>query len=205
MNDRLQRVVDEHEIDRVVTAWGFARDHGDWEVLRNCFHDDATIHISWYSGPAAEFVERSKTMVAEIKPGEHGKHQIGRAGIQVRGSRAISECNVELMRRVVGEEFEFDTLTWGRFIDLFEKRADGVWRIKKRTMVYEKDRLDPLNPAEVPAGFFESMDLSGFPPECRFLCFRLSLGGRAPMPDIVRNRSAEETQLKIEARDWLNG
>jgi len=204
MSEKMQRMMDEHEIDQVVTAWGFARDHGDWDVLQNCFHDDATIHISWYSGPAGEFIERSKKMVAEIRMGEHGKHQIGRAKIQVNGSRAISECNVELMRRVMGEEFDFDTLTWGRFIDHFEKR-DDIWRIKKRTMVYEKDRLDPLNPADVPDGYFENMDLSGFPPECRFLCYRLGLSGRAPMPDIVRDRSEEETQLKAEAREWLNG
>ena len=205
MSDNLQLIMDEHEIDRVITAWGFARDHGDWDVLQNCFHDDATIHISWYSGPAEEFIERSKKMVAEIKIGEHGKHQIGRAKIQLNGARAISECNVELMRRVMGEEFDFDTLTWGRFIDLFEKRGDEVWRIKRRTMVYEKDRLDPLNPAEVPADYFKNMDLSRFPPECRFLCYRLGLSGREPMPDIVRDRSTEETQLKKEARDWLNG
>ena len=54
-------------------------------------------------------------------------------------------------------------------------------------------------------GFFETMDLSGFPPECRFLCFRLGLIGRAPMPDIVRDRSPEEARLKDEARAWLGG
>lgn len=199
----MQKVLDEHEIDQVLTAWGFARDHGEWENLSNCFHDDASIHISWFSGPATEFVERSKNMVAEIKQGEHGKHQIGRGKIQVKGNKAISECNVELLRRVMGEEFEFDTLTWGRFIDKFEKRDEGVWRIVQRTMVYEKDRLDPLNPAHVPDGYFENMDLSGFPPECRFLCYRLGLGGRSPMADIVRDRSDAEKNLKAETQQWL--
>ena len=74
MNDKISWWLDELEIDRVVTAWEFARDHGDWEVLDACFHDDATIHISWYFGKATEFIERSKKMLAEIRTGEHGKH-----------------------------------------------------------------------------------------------------------------------------------
>ena len=143
-------------------------------------------------------------MVPEIRTGEHGKHQIGRAKIQVNGLRAISECNVELMRGVMGEKFDFDTLTLGRFIDLFKKR-DDVWRIKKRTMVYEKDRLDPLNPAEVPEGYVENINLSEFSPECRFFCYRLCLNAWTPMPDIVRNHSEEEKNIKAEAQDWLNG
>ena len=204
MDDRLQKVIDEHEIDQLLTAWAFARDHGDWDSLTRCFHDDASIHISWFSGAASEFVEHSKNMVAVIKPGEHGKHQIGRGKIQVNGNKAVSECHVELLRRVIGEEFDFDTLTWGRFIDKFEKREDGAWRISQRTMVYEKDRMDPINPADVPEGYLENIDLSGFPPECRFLCYRLGLIGRAPMENIIRDHSAEEKSLKEDATKWLN-
>ncbi len=200
---RLNRAIDEHEIDKVLSAWAFARDCGDWDILSNCFQPDATINISWFSGLASEFVERSKGMLAEFKSGEHGKHQIGRARISVSGDRATSECHVELLRRVVGDPFDFDAITWGRFIDQFEKRDDGVWRIYQRTMVYEKDRLDPVNPADVPAGFFEAMDLSAYPPACKILCYRLSLVGRAPMENIVQAGSDAETQLKQAAKSWL--
>jgi hypothetical protein len=201
--ERLSRIADEHEIDSVLSAWAFARDCGDWDILSNCFQPDATINISWFSGPAADFVERSKGMLAEFKPGEHGKHQIGRARIKVEGDRATSECHVQLLRRVVGDPFDFDAITWGRFFDLFEKREDGVWCIHRRTMVYEKDRLDPVNPADVPAGFFEALDLSAFPPACQVLCYRLSLVGRAPMDNIVQVGSEAEAQLKKDAVDWL--
>ena len=142
-------------------------------------------------------------MLAEFKPGEHGKHQIGRARITVAGNRATSECHVELLRRVVADPFDFDAITWGRFFDLFEKREDDVWRIVRRTMVYEKDRLDPVNPADVPDGYFEAMDLSIYPPACKILCFRLSLVGRAPMENIVQAGSEAEAHLKQEALSWL--
>ena len=201
---RLDRVADEHEINTVLSEWAFARDAGDWDILSNCFHADATINISWFCGLASDFVERSKGMLADFKPGEHGKHLIGRARIRVEGNRATSECHAELLRRVVGDPFDFDAITWGRFFDLFERREDGVWRIARRTMVYEKDRLDPVNPADVPAGYFEAMDLSAYPPACQILCYRLSLIGRAPMENIVQSGSEAEAQLKQEAVSWLS-
>ena len=203
-NDRLNLVADEHEIDQVLSAWAFARDCGDWDILSNCYQPDAEMNISWFSGAASDFVERSKGMLADFKPGEHGKHQIGRGRIRVNGNRATSECHVELLRRVIGDPFDFDAITWGRFLDLFEKREDGVWRIQRRTMVYEKDRLDPVNPADVQDGFFENMDLSAYPPACQILCFRLGLVGRAPMDNIVQAGSDAEAQLKQEAEEWLS-
>ena len=204
-NAHYNLVADEYEIDRVLSAWAFARDCGDWDILSNCFQPDAEINISWFSGAASEFIERSKGMLADFKPGEHGKHQIGPARIEVAGNRATSECHAELLRRVVGGPFDFDALTWGQFFDLFEKREDGVWRIFRRTMVYEKDRMDPVNPADVPPGYFEAMDLSQYPPACQILCFRLSLIGRAPMDNIIQAGSDGEARLKKDAKSWLNG
>ena len=39
-----------------------------------------------------------------------------------------------------------DVICWGRFYDFFEKR-DGRWAIVRRQPIYEKDRLDPVDPA----------------------------------------------------------
>jgi len=48
---------------------------------------------------------------------------------------------------------EVDLQSWMRFFDLLERR-DGGWRIVKRTAVYEKDRLDPVDPRSIPKDFF---------------------------------------------------
>ena len=192
------------EIETVLSEWGFARDCGDWATLKNCFQPSATINISWFSGTASEFIEQSKLMLSKLKPGEHGKHQIGRAKVRISQDRAISESHVELLRRVVGHSFDFDTVTWGRFIDLFERQQDGVWRIFQRTMVYEKDRLDPVNPADVPNGFFESLDLSKYPPACKILCYRLSLNGNTPMKNIIQAGTNREASLITQSNEWLN-
>lgn len=74
-NDNLSTLVeDEHQIANLLIRWGHARDSDDWETLAGCFHDDGTICISWISGPAKDFIARSRAMAAARKPGEHSKH-----------------------------------------------------------------------------------------------------------------------------------
>ena len=192
------------EIEQVITDWGFARDSGDWKLLSSCFQPDATIHISWFSGSAQEFIERSAVMLSENKPGEVNKHNFGRTRIRVAGQRAVSESHVELLKRVVADPFDYDTQTWGRFYDHLEKREDGLWRIFKRTMVYEKDRMEPVNPSEVPEGFYETMELSSYPVACQFLCYRLGKNGRKPMDNIIQVHSNAEVSLRQETEHWLN-
>ena len=205
LTQRLERVADEFEIKQVLSNWAYARDIGAWDVLSDCYHDDATMNISWISGPASEFIEQSKVMLAAIKPNAFNKHQVGDSRIFVNGSRATSEVHIELISRTSNEDFEFDCITWARFLDLFEKRDDGVWRIFQRTMVYEKDRLDAVNPDQVPDGYFDAMNLDQYPAECRFLCYRLGLRGYAPEPNIVSVKSEAEKQLRADAITWRGG
>jgi|SRR5215813_13727572 len=73
-------IEDEHQIASLLIRWGHARDSDDWEILSGCFHDDATIHISWITGPAQDFIARSRTMAAARKPGDHTKHLISAPG-----------------------------------------------------------------------------------------------------------------------------
>ncbi|MAF50436.1 MAG: nuclear transport factor 2 family protein [Rhodospirillales bacterium] len=202
-NERLQKVADEHEISKLLSSWAYGRDNGEWDLLADCYHGDATMNISWISGSASDFVEQSKKMLAGAATDEHGKHNLGDAFIRVAGDRAVSECHVELLRRMRNDTFEFDMITWGRFIDLFERREDRVWRIFERTMVYEKDRMDPVNPDQVPAGYYDAMNLEKFPAACRFLCYRLELRGWSPEPNIITVNSEAEKQLLENARKWL--
>ena len=68
------RALDQMQICDVRRRWAFALDLGEWETLQSCFHHDASVNVSWYSGPVAGFIERSKTMVGGRKLEEHRKH-----------------------------------------------------------------------------------------------------------------------------------
>jgi hypothetical protein len=193
---------DEHQISSLLIRWGHARDNDDWETLAGCFHDDATIHISWISGPARDFVARSRAMAAARKPGEHNKHVISGPWIRVNRDRAFSRCHANLYIRSAIDGYEFDLQSWLRFFDLLEKR-DNVWRIVKRTAVYEKDRLEPVDPRGVAKDFFADIDLSAFPASAKFLCYRQVRSGRAPSTNIVSVYSDEERALREEGERWL--
>ena len=199
-NDAL---LDKAEINDVLLTWGQARDRGEWDTLRACFQPDATIHIAWISDTAEEFVRRSADILAEWKEGESSKHFIGGGQITLNANRAYSRCHVNLISRLSADGIPFDWEFWGQFHDLFERREDGVWRIFKRTMVYEKDRLDPVIAGQQPDGYFDAATLESHPHQIRFLAWRLSLTGRKPVDDVVLARTEDETRLIDECRNWI--
>jgi hypothetical protein len=202
-NDNLSTSIhDEHQIASLLIRWGQARDSDDWETLAGCFHDDATIHISWISGSVKDYIVRSRAMAAARKSGEHSKHLISGPWVQVNRDRAFSRCHANLYIRTTITGHEFDLQSWIRFFDLLEKR-DSVWRIVKRTAVYEKDRLEAVDPRGVPKEFFDGMELSAFPASAKFLCYWQVCSGRLPSTDIISVYSNEERALKQEGEVWL--
>lgn len=90
----------------------------------------------------------------------------------------------------------------GSFFDLLERR-DNVWRIVKCTAVYEKDRMDPVDPRGVPKDFFADMDLSAFPASAKFLCYWLLRSGLSPSIDIISVYSDGERTLREDGEVWL--
>ena len=201
-NNLSASIEDEHQIASLLIRWGHARDSDDWETLAGCFHDDATIHISWMSGPVKDFIARSRAMATARKPGDHNKHVISGPWIRVNRDRAFSQCHVNLYVRTTIDGHEFDLQSWARFFDLLERR-DNVWRIVKRTAVYEKDRMDPVDPRDVPKDFLADMNLSAFPASAKFNCYRQLRSGRSPSTDIISAYSDEERALREEGERWL--
>jgi SnoaL-like domain len=115
-NNLSDSIEDEHQIASLLIRWGHARHSGDWGTLADCFHDDATIHISWISGLAKDFVARSRAMAAARKPGDHIKHVISGPWIRVNRDRAFSRCHANLYIRTTIDDHEFDLHAWARFL-----------------------------------------------------------------------------------------
>ncbi len=202
-NSRLQDAVDRQEINDLLMIWGQARDRAEWDTLRNCFQPDGQINIAWISGPASEFIDKSSERLAEFKEGEYSKHVISPGRIQLNGRRAFSQCHVNHVTRVIVDDHEFDWEFWGQFLDLVEKREDGIWRLYNRTMVYEKDRLDPVHPEQLPDGYFDDTEFSEFLPQVRFLGWRLKKKGIPAAKNLLTINSPEEATLIENSRQWL--
>jgi hypothetical protein len=195
--DPMQDLLDRAAITRAVNDWGLFRDTGRWEALRTLFTPDATMHTTWFVGSADEFVERS---IAAAARGAWAQHFIGAATIEIAGDRAIAETRMILMLRAKVADIPVDVTCYGRFHDRFV-RIDGNWRIQERVPIYDKDRLEPLEP-----GRAVPMDpdvLAGFAEGFRHLAYVQSLGGATLSPGLPTRNSPEEARLLAAGTAWL--
>ncbi|BDA78234.1 hypothetical protein LPTSP3_g11640 [Leptospira kobayashii] len=187
------------EISRNVSSFSY-RDQARWADLRNLFSKDATISISWHDGTVDGFVERSRRMVEEGAPPT--KHWISPPRITVCGNRALSEADVIIMVRSSVGLIELDVTSYTRFYDQFELGGDGVWRIYKRTGIYEKDRVDSVGPSFLFWATYLFMPLGKYPKEFRHLAFGLERTGLSITPNVVTTGSEKERALKQNAWEW---
>jgi len=193
-------VNDRTEIADLVNNWAFFRDQEKWDALSATFHKDGTISLSWFDGPHEGFVAASRQLAA--RSGALLKHYVGGPHIRINGDRALSEVNVTIMVRAKTPAGEVDTTSYARFIDRIEKR-DGAWKILKRTAVYEKDRVDAVDRAALPDGFFEGLDR--FPEQLKFLAASLDKGGIPLSPATMLDKSPQFAALHAEGDAWLAG
>ena len=140
---RQGRLSDKLDIVEVVQNWALWRDAGDWERFRTVWHDDGWMSATWFQGPAAEFIKVSK---AGFEKGVSILHFLGGSSVDLKGSRAVAQTKMTISQRGPVHGVVCDVLCTGRFFDFLEKRA-GRWGVVRRQPIYEKDRLDPLDPA----------------------------------------------------------
>jgi len=200
----IERFIDEEMVRRVRQRWAFARDYGDWEGMRACFHPDATVCVSWFSGPAATFFERTIAMAAERRPEERSKHWFGSSRVAVNGDRAILETDAQVQVRDRFDGHLFDLTATVRMYDRVERR-EGTWRILRMVVIYDKDRMEPVLPGALPPGFFDGIELSGPASGIAFMRFRTEKRGRKMPPELVIGGSDGERRLRAETEAWLAG
>jgi hypothetical protein len=199
-----QEVIDKIRVQSCVCKSIIARDLGQWERVADCYHPDAVLITSWFTGSPAAFVKGSQTMKIARHPGESQKHMTSNFWIELGGTRAVSECDVILYQRRLVNQVELDFSTWSRRLDLLEKRQ-GEWKIWRLNFIYEKDRVDPAKPDPAFDELFSSIDLSGYPPQIRYHCWRNDMVGFPPSKDICLKDSEREKEVRAEAASWLAG
>ena len=139
MDDALR---DRLAIVEVVNNWVLWSDSGDWERFATVWHDDAWMTATWFQGPAIEF---QKARRAGFERGVSIIHFLGGTTVELRRDRAIAQSKMTINQRAAVDGVLVDVVCVGRFYDFFERRA-GRWAIVRRQPIYEKDRLDALEP-----------------------------------------------------------
>jgi hypothetical protein len=200
VNDKLQ-------ILEVVQNWALWRDAGDWERFRTVWHDDGWMTATWFQGPAEKFVEVSK---AGFDKGVSILHFLGGSSVDVQGDRAVAQTKMTISQRGQVDRETVDVVCTGRFYDFFEKRpstagdaSGGRWAIVRRQPIYEKDRMDPLDPSAAVA--LEKNLLNSFPEGYRHLAYLQTKLGYKIKLDLPQLKGPVVERLYRHGGAWLAG
>jgi SnoaL-like domain len=154
---------------------------------------------TWFQGPAADFIRVSREGFAK---GVRILHFLGGTSIDLAGERATAQTKMTISQRAPVHDVVCDVVCTGRFYDFLEKRQ-GKWGIVRRQPIYEKDRLDPVDPAAVIR--LDAEKLAALPEGYRHLAYMQELIGYKVKRDMPGLTGAEVEKLYAEGHDWLTG
>ena len=186
-------------IREVIDDWVVASDSGDWERFATVWHDDGWMTATWFQGPATEF---QKARRAGFERGVSIIHFLGATSVEVAGRRAIAQTKMTISQRATVDGVVVDAVCTGRFYDFFEQRG-GRWAIVRRQPIYEKDRLDPVEPGAKLV--LDRELLAKFPEGYRHLAYLQTKAGFNVKLGLPGLRGAEVARLYAEGAAWLRG
>lgn len=185
---------DRQQLNDLVNGW-IHRDLGEWAQLRDLFHPDGTIEITWFEGLASDFVDGSMRMGASDLRTKH-LITLPRITFNADGNKATLETNAVIIAENV--KLNIGCECHNRFFDLAEKR-DGVWKLFHRQSIYD------MGTFTFPQGWVEiaQKDVVRYPREYAPLAYLLEKSG-FPLGRVFATRGSElEAKMKAEGQHWL--
>jgi hypothetical protein len=192
-------IIDRLAIRTLVENWAVWRDAGDWERFRTVWHDDGVMTATWFQGAADEFIAASR---AGFDKGVSILHFLGGHSADLKGNRAIAQTKMMISQRAPVHDVLVDVVCTGRFYDFLEKR-NGRWGLVLRRLFYEKDRMDPVDPAARLT--LDKALLERFPVGYRHLAYLQTQIGFAVKTDMPGLKGPEAEALYARGRTWLEG
>ena len=186
-------------VRELVENWAVYRDAGDWERFRSVWHEDGRMMATWCQADVEGFIEASRQGWAK---GVRILHFLGGSAIDIRGERAIAQTKMTISQRATVEGVIVDVVCTGRFYDFIERRQQR-WGLVLRQPIYEKDRMDPVDPAaqlSLDAGLLEE-----FPQGYRHLAYLQTRIGYVVKKDMPGLTGPEVEALYARGRAWLAG
>jgi hypothetical protein len=175
----LREAADIVAVQQLILRERSSRDLGLWEQMRDCFHEDSTVRLSWVDASGPEFVRRSQEMAERnVK----ATHRLGPILVTLAGDRAIAQLGaiIDIPGKV--RSVAVVVSTHARFVFRAERRS-GDWRISGFDAIYQRDELTPVIPGQVVT--IEPNELKNFRPSYQLLSFCLMSGGYKPRMDLA--------------------
>ena len=190
---------DEEAIRALVENWAIWRDARLWDRFRTVWHADGRMMATWFQGTFEEFIRVNDQGWAR---GVRILHFLGGSSIDVVGDRAVSQTKMTISQRAPVDGVICDVVCTGRFYDFFARRG-GRWGLVLRQPIYEKDRLDPVDPSVTLA--LDQELLGRFPEGYRHLAYLQTKIGYKVKPDMPGIEGAEVDLLYARGARWLEG
>lgn len=186
-------------VRELIENWALFRDAGDWERFRTVWHDDGRMMATWCQATADAFIEAT---IQGWAKGVSILHFLGGSTIQVAGDRSIAQTKMTISQRATVEGVLVDVVCTGRFYDFIERR-NGKWGLLLRQPIYEKDRIDPVDPT---ARLALDQELLGrFPEGYRHLAYVQTRIGYDVKRDMPGLKGPEVERLYACGKRWLAG
>ncbi|NUS55641.1 MAG: nuclear transport factor 2 family protein [Streptomycetaceae bacterium] len=127
-------------IREVLCRYSRGVDRKDFELVRSCYHPDATDNHGEYDGGVDGFIEYLRSAVSRYT---NTMHFLGNMLIDVQGATAHAETYAIGLHRLPPRpgKLNRDISLMLRYVDVLEERA-GEWRIRHRVCTYDWARLD---------------------------------------------------------------
>lgn len=190
---------DRQQIRQLVENWAIWRDAGDWAAFRTVWHDDGRMMATWCQASADGFIEASRQ---GWERGVSILHFLGGHSAEVAGDRAIAQTKMTISQRAPVHGVLVDVVCTGRFFDFLEKRQ-GKWGFVLRQPIYEKDRMDPVDPSATVK--LDPAVLNRFPEGYRHLAYLQTQIGYEVKRDMPGLKGPEVAALHARGNAWLDG
>ncbi|HXJ36953.1 MAG TPA: nuclear transport factor 2 family protein [Candidatus Eisenbacteria bacterium] len=141
--EALRLVVDRQAIRDLVHAYATAVDRRDWPRVRACFTPDAACDFSWFRGDLDTVLGHVERGLAQF---ETTMHLLGTHLADVAGDTATAETYAVCHHRLRREGGLADRVVGMRYLDALVRTPAG-WRIRRRDVAVDWQRLDPVPPA----------------------------------------------------------
>lgn len=192
-------LLDQLTIRQLVEDWVVYRDARLWDRFRAVWHPEGRMMATWFQGGFEDFIRMNDEGFAR---GVRILHMLGGTGLEIASPRAIAQTKMTISQRASVEGVLCDVVCTGRFYDFFEER-DGRWGLVLRQPIYEKDRLDPVDPTQAPV--LDRELLMSFPEGYRHLAYLQSRIGYKVKPDMPGIDGPELAALYARGETWLAG
>lgn len=146
LNDPQTRA-DVQAIRQMIENWAIWRDAGDWDRFATVWHPEGVMMATWFQGPYQDFIRVTRE---GWDKGVSILHFLGGSSVEVNGDRGLAQTKMTISQRGMVEGVDgpvlCDVVCTGRFFD-FVIRHEGQWKLLHRQPIYEKDRIDPVDPS----------------------------------------------------------